>query len=201
MARANLRVVAEAEEPDRDGRRRRSQDSRARIVRAMLELVQAGDVTPCAEDVAAQADVGLRTVFRQFKDMDSLYREMVGAVEGELAQTVEAPLQGAGWRERLMEIATRRTEVYERIAPFKRAAEAHRHRSTFLQASQARTVALGRARLEALLPPELARDRDRLEAIDLLLSFEAWSRLRREQGLSARRASEVIHAGLIRLLA
>lgn len=42
----------------------------------MLELVREGDISPSAELVAARADVGLRTVFRHFKDLDSLYREM-----------------------------------------------------------------------------------------------------------------------------
>src|SRR5947209_16703757 len=74
-----------------DGRRRRAQDSRARIVAAMLEIVHAGEVSPSAEQVAARADVGLRTVFRHFRDMDSLYREMTVAIEAELMTVVATP--------------------------------------------------------------------------------------------------------------
>ena len=57
---------------ERDGRRLRSQDSRARIVAAMLDLIREGEIAPSAELVASRANVGLRTVFRHFKDMDSL---------------------------------------------------------------------------------------------------------------------------------
>ncbi|WP_415427269.1 TetR/AcrR family transcriptional regulator, partial [Staphylococcus borealis] len=77
------------EEPAADGRRRRSQDSRARIVQAMLDLVREGDVSPSAELVAARADVGLRTVFRHFSDLDSLYREMSAVISSELMALVE----------------------------------------------------------------------------------------------------------------
>lgn len=198
---ARLRLVSPAAEaPARDGRRRRSQDSRARIVGAMLELVQSGEVAPGAERVAARAAVGLRTVFRHFKDMDSLYREIVERVEGEVAPILEAPVQGATWRERLLNLAARRAEVYERIAPFKRAAEAHRHRSAYLQASQARQVQTARRILLRELPSAIAEDADRVEMLDLILSFEAWNRLRHDQGLSARRAAEAVRSALLRLL-
>ena len=38
------------------------------------------------------------------------------------------------------------------------------------------------------------------EALDLLLSFETWSRLRREQGLSPRQAKDTLTAAVRRLL-
>ena len=44
-----------------DGRRRRGQTNRASIVDAMLEIIRTGDMSPSAEQVAARADVGLRT--------------------------------------------------------------------------------------------------------------------------------------------
>jgi AcrR family transcriptional regulator len=200
-AGGKLAVVAKSRAPhEADGRRRRSQDSRARIVQAMLELVHAGDVAPAAEEVAARADVGLRTVFRHFKDMESLRREMTAVIEAELHAVIDQPLKGATPCERLREILQRRATVYEKIGPFKRAADVHRNHSTFLQASHARLVTGSRDILRRELPPEIARDRARFEAIDLLLSFEAWSRLRREQGLSIKRASEVLESAVGKLL-
>jgi len=67
-----------------DGRRRRSADSRARIVAAMLELTRESALVPGAEQVALRAGVGLRTVFRHFQDMDSLYSEIAGPFEAAL---------------------------------------------------------------------------------------------------------------------
>ena len=48
---------------------------------------------------------------------------------------------------------------------------------------------------------QVLRDKAVVEALDLLLSFEAWSRLRREQGLSVKRAQEVLEAAVRRLIA
>lgn len=200
-ASRRLRIAAvEAEAPDADGRRRRSQDSRARIVQAMLELVQAGQISPGAEEVALRAKVGLRTVFRHFKDVDSLYREMSSVIEAEVRGVIDTPLKAEGWRARLSEIAARRAAVYERITPFKRAAEVHRHGSPDMDASQQRLAAASREVLARELPLHIAEDRLAFEALDLWLSFEAWDRLRRDQGLSARQAASVLDLGLGKLL-
>ena len=180
------------EAPEPDGRRRRSQDSRARIIAAMLELVHSGKIAPGAEQVAARAGVGLRTVFRHFKDMDSVYREMATVIEGELAEVLKQPLAGETWRERLSDLIARRCLAFEKIAPFKRAADAHRHASPFLEAHHARLTRTSRDILREVLPAAIAAESPRLEFLDLLLSYETWSRLRREQGLSPRRAREVI---------
>ena len=186
--------MVEPEAPAADGRRRRSQDSRARIVQAMLELVREGDVSPSAELVAARADVGLRTVFRHFKDLESLYREMSAVIETELMALVQTPFKGVTRRERVLELVERRSWAYERIGPFKRASEAHRHQSPALALDNAKMVQISREILRRQLPPELAKDRVRFEAIDMLLSFDAWNRLRRDQELTPKRATEVLQA-------
>jgi AcrR family transcriptional regulator len=183
-----------------DGRRRRGQDNRARIVKAMLEIIQSGEVAPGAEQVAARADVGLRTVFRHFQDMDSLYREMSVAIEAELRTVVDRPFLSPDWRGRLFELIERRAEAFERIAPFKRASDVFRYRSKFLEADTSKLVATLREILKRHLPPEIIADSVKLEALDLLLSFESWSRLRREQGLSAARAREILEAAVGRII-
>ena len=187
-------------EPLVDGRRRRSQDSRARIVQAMLDLVREGGVSPSAETVAARADVGLRTVFRHFNDLDSLYREMSAVIESELMALVHTPFKGATWRERVLELVERRGWAYEKIGPFKRASEVHRHQSPPLALDHARMVEISREILRQQLPSDLAKDRVRFEAIDMLLSFDAWNRLRRDQDLSPKRATEVLQAVIAGLL-
>jgi AcrR family transcriptional regulator len=199
MTRAPAQPKPPAETDVADGRRRRGQDNRARIVAAMMEIVHGGDVAPSAEQVAARADVGLRTVFRHFQDMDSLYREIAAAVGVEVRTVFERPLQSRAWQDRLIERAGRFAVAYEKMAPYKRAADAFKHRSKFLGADYAKLVEQQRAVLEKELPREIARDR--VEAIDLLLSFEAWARLRNEQGLTPRRAQAVIEATLRTLIA
>jgi AcrR family transcriptional regulator len=198
MTPAPARPKPPAETDVADGRRRRGQDNRARIVAAMMEIVHGGDVAPSAEQVAARADVGLRTVFRHFQDMDSLYREIAAVVGAEVRTVFERPLQGATWQDRLLERVGRFAVAYEKMAPYKRAADAFKHRSKFLGSDYAKLVQDQRKTLAHELPRDLARDR--LEAIDLLLSFEAWARLRNEQGLAPRRAQAVIEAALRTLI-
>lgn len=184
-----------------DGRRQRGQDNRARIVAAMMEIVRDGQIAPSAEQVAAQADVGLRTVFRHFQDMDSLYREMSVVIEAQLRSIMERPLKDDAWPERMLELIARRALAFETIAPYRRAADAFRHRSKFLGADADRLAVELRARLVQALPPEIANDPLRLEALDLLMSFETWSRLRREQGLAAAQAQRVVEAAVQQVIA
>lgn len=189
-----------AAEPSADGRRRRGEDSRARIVQAMLDLVREGHVAPSAELVAARAEVGLRTVFRHFKDMESLYREMSSVIEGELLALAETPFKAVGWRERVLELVERRGWAYERIAPFKRASEIHRHQSETLALDNAKLVAGAREILRRELPANLAANQDIFEAIDLLLSFDAWRRLRQDQELSPQAAKGVLQQMILATL-
>jgi AcrR family transcriptional regulator len=204
MPQATLNFMASDESvnetlPITDGRRRRSQASRDRIVAAMLALVEEGAITPSAEDVAARADVGLRSVFRHFKDMESLYAEMALRVaRGYLAAL--APFSGETWREQLAEATERRLTVYERLLPFKRAADAHRHESPAIQASHAATQQMLRHRLRSVLPTALADDPLVFETLDLWLSLEAWLRLRVEQQLPAEAAVALVQAQVARLV-
>jgi AcrR family transcriptional regulator len=177
---------------ERDGRRLRSIDSRARIVKAMLALIEEGDMAPGAEAVAARAEVGLRTVFRHFKDMESLYREMSDVMEAEISAFSRTPFKSTDWRDKLQELVERRAYAFEKITPFKRASDIHRYKSPFLDADNSRLVVALRKILHREMPPEVMQDAARLEALELLLSFESWSRLRREQGLSIKKAREVL---------
>jgi len=178
-----------------DGRRRRGQDNRARIVKAMLELVEAGDVSPVADEVAAKADVGLRTVFRHFKDMDSLYGEMSAVVTTEVRALVGRPFITTNWQGQLSELVDRRATLFERIAPFRRASERLRYRSRFIAAEQVRLVSTLRDILRQVIPAEM--DAVDFEALDMLLSYETWSRLRRDQNLSIDDAKAVIRRGIL----
>jgi AcrR family transcriptional regulator len=198
--RLTFAASAAPDADETDGRRRRSQDSRARIVSAMLELVHAGDVSPGAEQVAARAGVGLRTVFRHFSDMDSLYSEMAQVIEAEAMAVVQTPFTGATWRDRVLELVQRRAVVFEKIAPFKRASDIHRHQSKFLQASHERLVTMSREILKRELPSDAARDQVLFETLDMLLSFEAWTRLRRDQDLTPRKAREVLEQAVTRAI-
>jgi AcrR family transcriptional regulator len=175
-----------------DGRSVRGQQNRRRIVDAMVGLVGGGNLSPSAEEVAAAANVGLRTVFRHFEDMDSLYREISAIKKAELQPIVDAPLEGGNWRARLDRLIKRRAVVFEKVLPYKTSADLRRHRSAFLQSEHETLVALQRKSLAAVLPAVIARDALRLEALNLVVSFEGWRRLRIDQRLSILRARQAM---------
>lgn len=182
-----------------DGRRLRGQENRRRIVEAMLHLVREGVISPSAEEVSARANVGLRTVFRHFDDMDSLYRELSERMLAEIDPIATAPLPQGSWPERLEAMVERRATVFEKIMPFMIAADVHKHRSAFLREDHASLARLQREMLSAALPENLKQDPIRLEALDLLLSFDSWRRLRQEQGLTPEKAKEIILAAALAL--
>ncbi|WEK44025.1 MAG: TetR/AcrR family transcriptional regulator [Candidatus Sphingomonas colombiensis] len=182
-----------------DGRRKRSEESRRRIIEAMVALVGEGHVTPAAEQIAARAGVGLRTVFRQFADMEAIYAGMAQRMAREYQNWLD-PFTAPDWRGQLDEMLERRLETYERLMPYKRAADVHRHASETIQRHHAGVLATMRERLVGLLPAPIAADAVRLETIDLLLSFETWQRLRLDQHLSPALARDVVSRGITRLL-
>jgi AcrR family transcriptional regulator len=184
-----------------DGRIVRRHNNRRRIVAAMLELVRAGAISPVAEDVAERAGVGLRTVFRHFDDMDSLYREMAEAMRNELEPIVAAPLASRDWQSRLGEMVGRRARLFERAMPFKNAADVHRHRSVFLRKDYDTMRSAERAALETVLPAALKSDKRFFEALDQTLSFSTWQHLRRDQKLTQAQARQTIEYAMRALVA
>jgi AcrR family transcriptional regulator len=176
-----------------DGRKLRGDGNRARLVEAMLELIGEGVVHPSADAVASRAGVGLRTVFRHFNDMENLYAELSARMRAQIAPLIAEPLEGQDWRERLDRMLDRRAQIYERLTPYKVADDAHRAGSKILQSQHAQMVATQRKILNAILPADF-RGAPGADAIDLAASFEAWLRLRRDQGLSVKRARAVVGA-------
>jgi len=174
-----------------DGRRQRSDASRRKIALAMLDLLREGEADPSADLVAERAGVGRRTVFRLFSDMEGVFREMHAIMTSRLTPAFAQPLTATTWRGRLDELIERRAKAFEQMLPIKTAADARRYTSNFLTSEHKNITRLQRQALLAVLPATLARN-DMLEALDLTLSFEAWRRLRYEQGLGVKQAQDVL---------
>lgn len=178
--------------PQTDGRRVRGADNRRKIVAALLKLVEGGNIDPSAEQVANVAGVGLRTVFRHFADMDSLHASISELMMAEIRPIIEQPFAAADWRGRLDELVDRRAQIFERLLAFKIAGDAHRHRSAFLTSEHKALVRMQTQALRGVLPAKIADDKARLAALDLVLSFDAWKRLRHDQGVAVRDARSAL---------
>ena len=120
--------------PHPDGRRQRSQASRAKIIRALMELIESGDPAPSAARVAKRAGVGLRSVFRHFDDMDSLYAEIDNILNNQWGPVLAKAYQSEDWREQLVELVERRAKVNEAIYPHRIITSLARFRSTVVNA-------------------------------------------------------------------
>ena len=178
--------------PQVDGRRARGQANRRKLVAAMIELVREGSIAPTAEQVASRAQVALRTVFRHFDDMESLYREIDTEVMQLITPLINAPFQPASWRERLQESIARRAELFESILPFRIATDAMRHQSAFLQQRQESIIQMQHATLLKILPAAVIENAPTLAILNLLLSVNAWQQLRMDQGLSREAAHQAM---------
>lgn len=192
MASANFSTLPLPSNPPGDGRRARSRTSRDKIVAAVLHLIEGGDLSPSAARVAEVAGVGLRSVFRHFDDMDSLYQEVSERVSAQVMPLLREAVIGATWKERLVRIVERRTSIFERIHPFRLSASFKRFRSAFLTEEYRRTLDLEAATVEALLPPHILADQVSTRSIKVILSFQNWHALRFEQDLSIEEAREVV---------
>jgi len=192
---------ADAAEIEADGRRQRSSRSREAIVHAMIELIRAGEMSPAAARVAEKANVGLRTVFRHFEEMDTLNREISAIVEAEIMPLIEKPFEGRTWRQQFADLLDRRAHIYERVMPLKIAGSLQRFRSKFLMDDYNRFLKMERHGLKRVLPQKVMDDAVLFSAIELATGFQAWRRLRQDQGLSPKDALAVLHFTVDRLLA
>lgn len=183
-----------------DGRRQRSERSRSQIIDAMFSLIREGDMSPSAARVAERAEVGLRTVFRHFEDMDSLFVEMAERISSEIMPKVLAPFEARDWRGRFMEHVERRIEIYEYIMPVRVSANLRRFQSRFLMEEYRRNLLIERASLSALLPEEITSDPVLFAAIETTVSFQTWRRLRQDSGLSPEEAASVFRLIMERLV-
>jgi AcrR family transcriptional regulator len=184
-----------------DGRHHRSIKTRQVIVSAFMDLIGSGHPSPTAEQIAAHAQVGLRTVFRHFDDMETLYREITLRLDELMLPLVHKPLKATLWSARLVESMERRCDIFDRLAPYHIAAQLHMHDSEYILQQVQRRVKMEQDILAWLLPAPCVEDRVFFEGLSLLVSLETWMRLRSLQGLSASKAKAVVLKAVQSLLA
>ena len=176
----------------KDGRRQRSGRSRRQIIEAMFELLREGDMSPTAVAVAERADVGLRTVFRHFEDMESIFEEMTDELKSTFMPIITAPYEASTWRGQLDELVDRNTYVFENAFPMQVALVIRRFQSDFLQQQYQSEVKLLRSGLKSILPQAAVENRTLFAAIEVNLTFATWRRLREDQNLSVQNAKAVL---------
>lgn len=185
----------------RDGRVRRGARNRQRIVQALYQLIGEGEIQPTAEQVAERAGVRVRTVFRHFDDMAGLIGELRNRLRAEVMPLIEAPVDEGDVATRARALVRARAAAFERMAPYRRSADVQRWRRPFLQAEHEETTRELRKQMLDVLPELRDAPAETQAAFELLVSFEAWDRLRVEQRLGVERARAAMECAALAVLA
>ena len=175
-----------------DGRRLRSERSRQAIIDALLALMDEGTLVPTAQQVSTRAGVGIRTVFRHFSDMETLF--VTG--DAQSRQETEALFLGGdregSLQERIRHAVERHANGYERKKNTILSTQAQLWRYEILRKNYAYYQRGLRKDLDDWLPELKSLSQPRREAVDAVASFEMWRRLRDFQGLSKKLSIEIV---------
>jgi len=167
-----------------DGRMMRAKDSHNKIVSAFLSLLRQGNINPSADDVAKEAKVGLRTVFRRFKEMELLYREVATEVQNAFGPEASKPWRSTIWQEQLEEMLARKTDIYERMMPYSIAAQYLRHNSVYLTEFNRRWLIIEHEIIMSILPFSPDDEPELFNALEGTLSNDSWIQYRKNHRLS-----------------
>ncbi len=183
-----------------DGRRLRSQASRERIIDAVVAIIDDGQEIPTAEAVADRANVGLRSVYRHFGDMDSLYSAVLERI-GKRYLHLMRPYESTHWQGQLREALARRLEVYMGGIAVGRVTKLFRDGNRTMASGPGVFNDILRARLESVVPAAARADALWFEQLDLWLSLDCYTSLRTRRAMSHPAAADVITSVVERLLA
>lgn len=175
-----------------DGRRARSERSRERIIEAVLTLVKGGMINPGAQRVADLAQVSLRTVYRHFEDIESLYEEIANVCESKFMPIFMRPYVSTDWKGQLGEHLNRRLQVFEDTLYLRLCTNSRRFQSPSLMQHYNRYLKSERSVIEALIPEELQGDTDLVAVLDIAMCFGTYHRLRLEIGYSPAKTKEIV---------
>ena len=189
--------MSESAEPEVfDGRRARSERSKQAIIDASLALMEEGNLIPTAQQISDRAGVGIRSFFRHFEDMETLF----ATIDEQTRESTEALFLGGdrdgSLEERILHAIERYGEGYEKQRNRILSTSAQLWRSEILRKYYARYQRGLRRDLDDWLPELKQLTRGEREAVDAIASFDMWHRLRYHQGLS-KQASIDILVGLL----
>lgn len=198
-------IEVDADPPARvDGRVARAERTRTAIVEAHLALIDAGDLRPTGERIAERAGVSLRTLWTNFKDMETLFAatgRRIGERQAAIWRRVPPELPLAV---RIAEFSGQRARMLEVLAPSARAAALREPFSPQLRRNREVAIARVRQEIEAVFGAELAPAGpgrgQLLDAVTVACTWAAWSMMRDAMGLDVEAARAAMARTLHALL-
>jgi TetR/AcrR family transcriptional regulator of autoinduction and epiphytic fitness len=191
--------------PAVDGRRARGERTRAAIISAFIELIEAGERKPTGQQIADRAGTSIRALWANFADLETLYDavgRMLLARADQRPAAIPAQLPLA---ERIELFCVQRAAGLEDIAPFAKANRLREPFSAALRHNRRRFLDRIGDEVEQVFAAELAAAGDGRADLHLALTATAswawWAVLREDFDLDVARGTEILRAALTRLLA
>jgi TetR/AcrR family transcriptional regulator, regulator of autoinduction and epiphytic fitness len=191
----------EAAAKQRDGRTVRAERTRQSLVDALLGLLDAGERSPTAAQIARRAGVSERSLFQHFPDREALF-EAVARQQYERVMPTLRPIDASlPLEERIDQFTRQRARLYEMIGGVRRAALLIEHESPSVagwltaarRAKAADVERVFRRELEAIPGDEREPLRAALIAI---CAWPAWDSWRTHQRLGVNRARAAMAAAI-----
>lgn len=181
--------------PRPDGRLQRSARTRKALIEAYLDLLRENPQAPTAAAIAKQAGCSVRSLYERFSDLLTLSLEAADFAFAQAMAQAAVPNVNADRQTRLNSQVEARAAICEQWLPLWRALLRYQNESEELAIRVKRTRDAMVARLELMYEPELSTlseaERTRLlVALDILMDFESWGRMREGHGLSIEAARD-----------
>ena len=162
-----------------DGRFARSKKTKDAIVRALLKLLR-NTPFPTAEQVAKESKIGLRTVYRQFKDMESIYLSLHEECMHTLNQIFNSDVDlDKSFKERLNFAISERFTIYEEYETLFIATISNSARLPTLVNQVAETYQIMRERFIQIVPEIKNLSTIKSDLLFTRILFPSWFSLRK----------------------
>ncbi|MDC3380859.1 TetR family transcriptional regulator [Gammaproteobacteria bacterium] len=160
----------------KDGRNLRSINSQKLIVDACIKLFKAGNLEPTAQQVADESGVGIRTVFRQFDEMENLFK----SVDAVLSKDYDFEVRydpSSSFDARLQSTISHMNAGYEKHKLIMFMTVSKMWKYEFLRKNYLMYQDLIKSKTEEILPEVLSFDTESRHLFHASLSFAMWTRL------------------------
>lgn len=164
--------------PKVDGRILRSQKSQSVILNALIKLINTGNYYPTAEEVAKESGIAIRTVFRQFDDMESLLMKVDELINHKLINDEKEIKLNSPLIARIELIIKERLHYYNKYENIMIATITQLPKYKILQKKYPEYQRLLRKRTENIIPEILTLKSNNQELLDATLSFGFYQRLK-----------------------
>ena len=177
-----------------DGRTARADNTRRRIVSSMIALIEEGHLRPTAAAVAERAQVSVRSVFQHFNDLGALFQAAADSTMQRVWSLVRPVPDSGPLEERLGALLEMRWDIYDQIAPIRRAATLIEDQLPMFVDGLNQFRNMLRSLMERIFSAEIAgldanARRRTLDAMTVICEFEFMDVLRRQMELPREEAT------------